>query len=400
MLPGSLPGGVETEVQGGGALWPGREKLSVCHVVSGDLWAGAESQLAALLGILAQREDLRLSAILLNQGRLADQIGQYGIEVKVISETDKGFYRILQEAALYLRCRDVRILHSHRYKENMLAALLAWRCRIPIVVRTQHGLPEHSQGLRRCKQGLLQWADGLVARWATDCVICVSADVRTQMEQWSNPGKAVTIHNGIDAESVRSRLDRREAKARLGVPEEIYLIGTAGRLEPIKRLDLFLAMAGGISTRLPQVRFIVVGEGSEKGRLRQLAAKNGLQESVLFPGHREDIYDVLRAMDIFVSCSDHEGLPMILLEALFLGVPVVARPVGGIPEVLETGINGVLVNDDRPEAFAEACLRLLANADLRGRLARAGTETVRQKFLAVHTAAEVARLYFSLSGAQ
>jgi glycosyltransferase involved in cell wall biosynthesis len=215
-----------------------------------------------------------------------------------------------------------------------------------------------------------------------------------------DPRKVVVIRNGLDTERVSSDLSLAEAKQRLGIPVECRTLGYAGRLEPIKRLDLFLAAAKLIAARVPDARFILVGEGSEALRLREMARANGLERSVLFLGHRNDIYDVLRAMEIFVLCSDHEGLPMVLLETLCLGVPVVGRRVGGLPEVIQDGVNGVLVLWDEPAETAQACLCLLEDEGLRARLAAAGIASVAERFTAARNAAEVTELYRSLCGIQ
>jgi glycosyltransferase involved in cell wall biosynthesis len=214
-----------------------------------------------------------------------------------------------------------------------------------------------------------------------------------------DPGKIITIHNGVDVGQVRSRYSTAEAKERLGVPGDCWLIGTAGRLEPIKRLDIFLSAAKLVATQLPNTRFAIAGEGSEALRLRELARASRLQDRVVFLGHRDDIYDVLRALDIFVLCSDHEGLPMVLLEALCLGVPVVARGVGGISEAVQDGVNGILVTSANPVALAEACLRLLSDEGLRRRLSEAAEKSILEGFSVAGTAARVAGLYQSLAGA-
>jgi len=104
----------------------------------------------------------------------------------------------------------------------------------------------------------------------------------------------------------------------------------------------------------------------------------------------------LRAFDIFVLCSDHEGLPMVLLEALYLGIAVVARRVGGIPEVLEDRVSGLLVDSADPRMLAEACLRILKDSELRTRLAEAGCSRMASAFSAEQTADRVSVLYLSL----
>lgn len=371
-------------------------KISVCHVASGDRWAGAEVQLATLFRAFAHSDRFRLTVISLNEGRLAEEARRCGIEVKIIPESKKSFLQIFSEAVEYVQDKGICILHSHRYKENLLAALLAWRCRVPFVVRTQHGMPEPFAGLKRCKQGVIQLMDQIVARYATDRVISVSAELTSHLRGYLKPEKVVTIHNGIDVDQVRSKMGHLEAKRCLGIPDHCWAIGTAGRLEPVKRLDIFLASAEHVATRLPNTRFIIAGSGSEESRLRTLAHASGLGDRVLFLGDRQDIYDVLRALDIFLLCSDHEGLPMILLEALALGAAVVARSVGGIHEVIQDGVNGILVQSDEPSTLAQACLNILADQARRQRLAVAGANLVASKFTVERTAKELAKLYCSL----
>jgi L-malate glycosyltransferase len=354
-------------------------------------------QVASLLRALT-RKQLQLSAILLNGGRLAEELWRSGVEVKVIPESRRNFWQILAEGTAYLRGRGVNILHSHRYKENLLGACLARHCHVPFVVRTQHGGLEPFGGLHHLKQALIRQLDQAVARYATDRVISISDELRNHLVRFVNPDKIVTIHNGIDTSQVHTTLTMAEAKRRLAIPESCRVLGVAARLEPIKRLDIFLAAADQIATQLPHTRFVIAGEGSEQSRLRELARTSQLHGRVLFLGHRSDIYDVLRAFDLFVICSDHEGMPMALLEALWLGVPVVARRVGGVPEVIQDGVNGILVEPAEPAALAKACIQVLQDEERQRYLALAGTNLVKEKFDAAGAADKVLKLYFSLCG--
>jgi glycosyltransferase involved in cell wall biosynthesis len=370
--------------------------LAVCHIASGDRWAGAEVQIATLLKFLAREERLRLSAIFLNPGRLAEEAGRCGIPVKVIPESENNFLRALGRSAEFLADRKVQILHSHRYKENLLAALLARRLHIPHIVRTQHGLPEPLRAFRAFKQGFIQTVDRLVARRSTDHVISVSLEMSRHLARDLGAQKIVTIPNGIDLEGVRSALTQEEAKQRLGIEPSCPVMGTVGRLEPVKRLDIFLRAAQLIQGERAITKFALVGDGREESRLKALARELGIEGRALFLGHRDDVYDVLRALDILVLSSDREGLPMVLLEALFLGVVVVARNVGGIPEVIQNGVNGVLVDSPDPQSLAEACAQILAEPARSQRLAEAGIKSVTEGYGAAKTADQVTRLYFSL----
>ncbi len=370
--------------------------IAVCHIASGDLWAGAEVQVATLLRYLVRSGDFRLSAIFLNNGRLAEEARSCGVEVLVIPESQHSFWGILNRAADFLRGRQIQVLHSHRYKENLLAAFLASRFGVPALVRTEHGAREPVRSWKRLRHSLVHWLDRTVAQHCTERVIAVSEELRQRLVRQFGEERVTLIHNGIDEERVFSPLSVTEAKQRLGLPAGCPVVGTAGRLERIKRLDIFLEAAKQIAAQEPQARFVIAGDGGEAQRLHELAAKLDLRDHVLFLGHRQDVYDVLRAMDVFVLCSDHEGLPMVLLEAMTLGVPVVARPVGGISEVVEDERSGVWVRSDRPDDLAEGCLRVLRDAELRNRLREVGPVQIRDRFAGGRTAARVADLYLAL----
>ena len=389
MSPGSPAAVHDAEARPGEPCPP----LRVCHIASGDLWAGAEVQVAGLLRELKRRSDVEVRAIFLNEGRLAEESRRAGVEVSVIPESEHGFLGLVAKVSATLRERPVDILHSHRYKENLLAAWAARRGGIARLVRTQHGMPEPFSGASFWKQRLLQAADRLLARYGTDAVIAVSGDMEARLASFLGDRHPVLIYNGVDPTSVRSDLSREQAKQRLGVPPEAPVLGTAGRLEPVKRLDIFLRAAQRIAQAAPEAHFLIVGAGRESEALRKLAGELGLARQTHFTGHRSDLYDVLRAMDILVLSSDHEGLPMVLLEALGLGVPVVSRKVGGIPEVLTESSGGLLVDSSSPQALAESCLSLVHDPSRRETMGRWGRSRIERSFSAQRMAEATAALY-------
>ncbi len=367
--------------------------LAVCHIDSGDLWAGAEVNTTALLRALARNPGLRLSAILMNEGEMSRRLRGYGIEVKVIPESSHGFAGIFRESARYLRSHPAQILHSHRYKENLLAALLARRCGVPHLVCTRHGAPEPFRGWRGIKHSAIACLDRVVMRYSAERVVSLTEEMRNQLVRQFPAERVVTIPTGIDTEEVYSELTQGEAKRRLGIPPQAKVVGYAGRLAPVKRLDIFLRTAKQMAIADSEVRFVIAGAGPEEERLLALTRELDLEDKVQFLGYRPRVYEVMRAFDLFVLCSDHEGLPRSVLEALFLGVPVVARRVGGIQEVIEDGVTGVLMDSGEPGGLARACLELLLAERQRDRLRLAGLRLVREKFSVNGSAREISGLY-------
>ena len=370
-------------------------KLSVCHIVSGDRWAGAEVQIACLIRELCRLSQVRVSAIVLNSGRLADELAQAGATVKVIEESQIGYLRTLRTALSFIQDQEVTILHSHRYKENMLAFTSALLLRVPVKVRTVHGMLEPHSGWQGIKQRLVHRADQWIGQAAVDAVIAVSSEMSDCLIEKYGPRKVVTVRNGIDQHLTASGLNYEDAKARIGCGRG-PVIGFVGRLEPIKRVDLFLRMAKELSERVPGIEFIVAGDGSLRAPLESLAHRLGIGELTHFLGHRDDIHQVLRAFDVLVLCSDHEGLPITILEAMRAGVPVVGRGVGGISELLGADENGLCVHSADSGELVRACLRILREPALRMRLCRSAMHAIERNNSAEGNANRVIQLYREL----
>lgn len=372
--------------------------VSICHILSGDRWAGAEAQTATALRFLARRPDVSVAAIVFNEGRLARELRTCGVPVEVVAEDRHGFLSIVRAGSRLLRSPRPMILHSHGYKANVVSFAIAGRCGIDYLVRSQHGLPEPYAGVKRWKNRVLHAVDAAISRYRTDCVISVSRELRGHLVRSIPPEKVTIVSNGLDLARVSCGLSPVEARLRLGLPADAVVIGSAGRLEPVKRIDRLIEAAALILPEVPAAHVVIAGDGTEEERLRGLAQLSPARERIHFLGYRDDIHDVLRAMDIFVLCSEHEGLPMVLLEALWLGLPVVGSAVGGIAEVIEDGVSGVLLADATPQELARACVRLAHDPELRHGLSEQGRRRVRETFSAEDSAARLAELYLVLVG--
>jgi L-malate glycosyltransferase len=369
-----------------------KESISVCHMVPAEMWAGAEAQIATLLGRLSRQPSLSICAIALGDGRVVAELRGCGIETKVIRQPHRRFLGCFREAAEFLRGRRIQILHSHKSKDHILALLLAKRLRIPHTVRTVHGLPEPTT----LKDRLVYAADRKTASRASR-LIAVSANLRSCLSRDIPTSKIDVIRNAIDLQEVKSTLSKVDAKRRLGISAHSFVIGTAARLVPVKRLDLLLAATELVSQQVSTLAVVIAGEGRERRRLEAQISGRRFGEQVHLLGHRHDVYDVLRAIDLLLITSDHEGLPTVLLEAMALGIPVVSRRVGGIPEVIDNGVNGILVDSNGPEDIARASLRAWGDASLYADLSLAGRQTVMKGYSAAASAAQVTQVYQSLS---
>ena len=142
--------------------------------------------------------------------------------------------------------------------------------------------------------------------------------------------------------------------------------------------------------------FVIAGGGRQKKFVERLILESGLQDRVALLGERNDVYDVLRAMDILLISSDHEGIPMVMLEAMALGVTVVARKIGGMPEVIRDGVNGILVSSDSPEELGRACMSIFENPRLRANLTHAARDEIHRWYSADKNAEIMVEFYRSI----
>lgn len=373
-----------------------RNRISVCHVIEGGAWAGAEVQVATLLRALSKCPDISLHAIVLQEGRLADELRTFGVDVQIVSERQRSFPRVISECSEFLKRKNIQILHSHNYKENLVALLLSRICNVPHLVRTEHGHPEPYSAVRNPKHWCVLAANRIAAKYTAARIVSVSSDLGEFWMRHVDPQKVTILRNGVDLERVRSSFSPAEAKQRLGISEDSFVVGVAARLECIKRHDLFLATASYLAQRIPNSNFVIAGGGRQKESLRRLILESGLQNRVALLGERNDVYDVLRAMDILLVCSDHEGIPMVMLEAMALGVTVVSRKVGGIPEVIRDGVNGILVPSDDPEELARACMSIFQEPSLRANLRQTAQDEIHRRYSADENAETMVELYRSL----
>jgi len=304
-----------------------RDTLKIVHIISGDRWAGAEVQAFTLLNELKSK--LSLKVIVLNRGILERRLRAEGIEVCVFDESKHSTIILFFKIWKFLLNAAPHLIHTHRIKENILGNLANVLSTRAISVRTAHGAPEFKQsGL----SAILPTLDQFVGNHLQQAVIAVSNDLAKILAQYFDVSKIHTIENGVDQLRLRKTAQHADFKKE---GDGTLHIGMVGRLDPIKRVDLFLEAIALIQHEGDGLKrhFHLFGEGHLDGTLRAQATTLGLEQQITFHGHRSDISDCIYSLDLMVMPSDHEGMPMAVLEALALGTAVVAHDVGGLQEL-------------------------------------------------------------------
>ncbi|MBU6950611.1 glycosyltransferase family 4 protein [Hahella sp. HN01] len=362
----------------------------ITHIASGDIWAGAEKQLYELCKALVASKQVKVSAIIFNEGALADKLKALGMPVTIAPESQLSFMQLIFKTRSHLLAQKADLIHTHGFKENIVGSLARIASKTMKSVTTIHGNQETQLPWTKPHKLAIYYLDRLLTRFYQDRIIAVS----TQLEQslralYSN--KVVKIFNFINSSEIQE-LRKPETN------RELYTIGFVGRLVGVKRVDLFIKAVKALTQRLPQlnIRAKIIGDGPLRLLAEKLVIEQQLDNVIEFTGFIDPSTPEIGKLDILVMPSDHEGLPMTLLEALALRVPVVAHNVGGIPEVLDNGKAGVLVADHSEQGYANALAKLVSDPRQLSLIAEHGYSHLAKNFDAYAITPKYLKLYFEL----
>ncbi|MBI4341153.1 MAG: GT4 family glycosyltransferase PelF [Candidatus Omnitrophica bacterium] len=336
------------------------------------LAVGGAERVVALLAEHLDRVRYRPLVVCLNEeGALAAPLRQAGVEIMALRKRGPADLQTLWRLVSLMRQQRVQLVHTHLWGANLWGRLAAWIAGIPVIA-TEHNTDTWKP-----------WWYLLLDRWLaprTSALIAVSQAVKDfYVAHGIGPDRLAVIPNGIETERFAS-VPPSGFYRELGWPEQAPRFLAIGRLVPAKRHDRFIdAMAQVIAAR-PGARGLIIGEGPLQQTLAQRIAARGLQGQVVLAGVRHDVPSLLGGARAVVFTSEREGLPMVTLEAMAAGVPVVSTPVGGVPEVIEDGRTGWLVPPDDEASLVERLTRLVDEPALAQRAGAAAQTAVRGRW--------------------
>lgn len=318
----------------------------------------------------------------------------YGCPVISVPERVPFDPRQLGQLLAICRRQGVRIWHGHDYKSNLFGLIL--RRFVPMnLVTTAHGWVQHTRRTRR------YYAVDRLCLPRYEHVITVSPDLHERILMLGVPRERCTLlANAVDEGRFRRWSPAAEAplRRRHGVPGARFVIGAAGRLGREKGFDLLIRAVARVRAAGLDVELWIAGAGGEESALRALGRELGLAERLRILGFVEDMLEFYEALDVFVLSSRREALPNVVLEAMAMGVPVLATNIAGVPAVIRDGESGLLCAAGDDGALAAGIERLLGDAALRSALAGAGRRTIEDRFrFAARVAAET-QIYDRLLG--
>jgi glycosyltransferase involved in cell wall biosynthesis len=354
--------------------------MNLLHLISSSGFFGAERVVCELCRCsVAPGLTMHIAVLTRDEGLLASfKKAVNRPEVDVIGIPCSGRLDVKAVKALkrIIADRQIDILHSHGYKSDFYALILKNICRRPLALFATN----HNWIGLTINEKVYQAIDALALRRFAR-IVAVSEQVKRDMTVRSIPPSRIeVIGNGIDPEDPDLRGDRAAARQGLGLNDDDLVIGNVARLTAEKDHARLIEAVATLRPDVPNIRLIIVGDGPERAALEELARQKHLGDAARFTGNTDNARRCYAAFDMFALPSLNEGLPMVLLEAMAAGVPVIASSVGAVPRVVQHGKNGLLISPGDTAQLVQAMRRLAADPTLRAELSRQGAETVRNDF--------------------
>ena len=343
-------------------------RVRVLWLIKGMGPGGAERQLVEMARhVDTDRFDVEAAYLLPWKDHLVGELADAGVSSTCLRATRNLNPTWVARLRAFAREREIDIVHAHLPTAGV-GARTAFRRRGPHVVSTEHNVWARYRPItRRLNAVTFGWQDAAIA---------VSQEVARSIGPRTRPTVRV-IPNGVDGDRLRAdALARSTARAELGVSADATVVGVVGGITPKKGHSTLVAAAPRIAASIPSVRFAFVGIEADGGAVRGEVRDGGLEDRIMFLGYRPNASRLMRAFDLLCLPSRFEGMPVSMLEAMALGVPVVATAVGGVPEVANGGRAAMIVPPSDPDALSHAISEVLTDDLLRGRLVEAAGSRV------------------------
>lgn len=378
--------------RGGPGSVPGTSR--VLWLIKGLGPGGAERLLVSAAGAHDRtRFEFECAYVLPWKGHLVPELEALGVRVHCLDGPDPRDPRWIVRLRRLLAEGRYDIVHAHLPLVAGVARLVVRslpRRGRPKVVVTEHNAWSTYPWPTRLLNGITAGLD--------DATIAVSEETRESMRPASVRARAqVVVHGVALAQAREERRHRDDVRAELGIGPGEVVVATVANYRAQKAYGNLLAAARAVVDRGLPVRFVAVGQGPLESEIRAEHERLGLGDRFALLGFREDAVRVLAGADVFTLASTYEGFPVALMEAMAVGLPVVATEVGGVPQAVRHGVEGLLVPPGRPELLAGALGQVVADGGLRSRLAAAAARRG-EEFDMARSAQRIEEVYLSVLG--
>jgi len=296
----------------------------------------------------------------------------------------------------FMKQNKFDIVHTHTSKAGILGRWAAKCAGVKRIIHTPHGHVFYGY-FGPIKTRLFIWIERITAL-ITDKIITLTHRGKQEHVDFkiAPAEKFVTIYSGINIESkldLNSKEESQQLKVQLGIPSESFVFGCVARLDPIKGVSFLINAMNRVVQEYPQSRLLLVGDGQELQKLIQQTKALGLENHIIFAGFQKNANAYIQCMDVFVLASLNEGMGRVILEAMLFEKPVIATRVGGVPEIVEDGVSGLLVSSGDVESLSFAMIKLLKDNELLQTMGQQAKSKLKEKFSLEVMVQDIEHLY-------
>ncbi|MCW8909310.1 MAG: glycosyltransferase family 4 protein, partial [Gammaproteobacteria bacterium] len=328
--------------------------------ITHDLAIGGLQQVVVNICRMIDKDKFDVTVLCLrDKGEFETEIEKLGIKVILVPQKENGAdYFSFMKVAKIIKQENIEIIHTHNTQPFIDGTIGALISGVRTVIHTDHAreFPDKRRYM---------FAEWLMSHFAYK-VVGVSEHTSRNLNKYERiaKNKIVTIPNGIEESIYDIDIDVMKKKHEIGILRDGPVIGLGVRLSRQKGITYLLQAMPSIIAKFPDVTLVIAGKGDYEERLRNEANDLGINENIIFIGARLDMQEILKVLDLYVLPSLFEGLPMVLLEAMASGCPIVATDVGGNSQAITHGENGSLVESENPEGLAKEVVKLLGDENL------------------------------------
>ncbi len=352
--------------------------IKVVHMIGGGEYGGAENHIIQLIASFNPQE-IDASVICFYESAFSETLREMGVEVTVLDQYHRFDPRIAWGLGPVLQKMNPDILHTHGVKANFFGRIVARRLKFMKVVTTVHSHLKHDYDQWAIK--LLTYGMEYSTRRLNDYFIAVSRPIKMDLIRTGVAEERIAvIPNGIPLQKFTGVHNPKLLREELQLPGDALVVGTVARLRQVKGVDLLLEAAGPLCREWNNLHLVVIGDGPERGTLEQQAKDIGITDRVDFLGFCDNVEEYLPGMDVFANTSLSEGLPVAVLEAMAAKVPVLASGVGAIPDLIQHGHNGLIVEPGSVSEIRAGLERMLRDPEWRRFMSENGFRTVKNGY--------------------
>ncbi|QGU00490.1 Glycosyltransferase [Candidatus Syntrophocurvum alkaliphilum] len=368
-------------------------KTKVLHLIGGGEIGGAEELVLTIMKLL-DKEKYDPHLICLCHGPFVELAKKEGLKASTIPMKHKLDLSTINPIKEYLVKNKIDIVHTHGVRANLVARIAAHKEGLPVATTFHSALRyDYNNKITSIFAKRLT----MLTNKHTNKFIAISNSIKDEIMAMNVPANKIkVIHSGLDTAKFTSNTPKEKVQKELEINPQNKTITMVARLHPVKGHEYFIRAAKEVIEKNINAQFLIIGEGELRSELEQLINKLNLDKNIIMPGYYSKIEDIYRISDIICVPSVMEGLGLVVLEAMYFKTPVIASNVGGIPEIIEDGKDGILTPPQDYKALADAIIKLCQNEKLSQTIAQNATQKI-NNFTVQNMTREVEIIYDELT---